>query len=238
MIPIGIAAKSDQINAADLAGGQSLIITVRSVRPGPDAVQQPWEIVSDHPTVYRPCKTMRRVIIGCWGGVVQRPHPTEPGKFVDELDWSSWVGKRIELHTDPTVRFGTDVTGGIRIRALSGLRQAWSQSLPVSRGKVVKFVVGVLPDVAQQPAKPATVAPTELPKFVAAVEGLAAGLTVPLLREYLAASGIEIDTLDARALSAVVADLRAPAEVERLSGWMADRVDRQPAGDSNPAGSE
>lgn len=226
MIPIRTEPKSDQINADDLAAGQTLIITVRAVRPGPDA-KQALDIVSDHPRVYRPCLTMRRVLMACWGGVTD-----------GQLDPAAWVGKRIELYTDPTVRFGQEVTGGLRIRALSGIAKSWSSSLTTTKGKRALYTVGVLPDAPQQPAKPAAVAPTELPKFVAAVEGLTAGLTVPILREYLAASGIEIDTLDARALSAVVADLRAPAEVERLSGWMADRVDRQPAGTSNPAGSE
>lgn len=236
MIPIRTEPKSDQINADDLAAGQTLILTVRAVRPGPDA-KQAIDIVSDHPRVYRPCLTMRRVLMACWGGVVDDPTAVQEPR-AKMLDPAAWVGKRIELYTDPTVRFGQDVTGGLRIRALSGINKPWSSALTTTKGKRATYTVGVLPDVSQQPAKPAAVAPTELPKFVAAVEGLAAGLTVPLLREYLAASGIEIDTLDARALSAVVADLRAPAEVERLSGWMADRVDRQPAGDSNPAGSE
>ena len=33
------------------------------------------------------------------------------GKFTD-----AWVGKRITLYDDPTVRFGPEVTGGIRVR--------------------------------------------------------------------------------------------------------------------------
>ncbi len=33
------------------------------------------------------------------------------GKFTD-----AWVGKRITLFDDPTVRFGPEVTGGIRVR--------------------------------------------------------------------------------------------------------------------------
>ena len=212
VIPIRTEPKSDQINADDLAAGQTLVLTVRAVRPGPDA-KQAIDIVSDHPRVYRPCLTMRRVLMACWGGVVE-----------GQLDPAAWVGKRIELYTDPTVRFGSDVTGGLRIRPLSGIAKPWSSALTTTKGKRATYTVGVLADAPHPPSKPAPVAPTELPKFVAAVESLTAGLTVPLLREYLSASGIEIDTLDARALSAVVADLRAPAEVERLAGWMADRA--------------
>ena len=209
MIPIRTEPKSDQINADDLAPGQTLVLTVREVRPGPDA-KQAIDIVTEHPRVYRPCLTMRRVLMACWGGVVD-----------GQLDPAAWVGKRLELYTDPTVRFGSDLTGGLRIKALSGISKSYSVALTVTKGKRATYSVGVLPDAPkpQQPTKP-----TDLPKFVAAVESMAAGLTVPLLREYLSASGIDIDALDARALSAVVTDLRAPGESERLGAWMSDRI--------------
>lgn len=212
MIPIRTEPKSDQINADDLAPGQTLVLTVRAVRPGPDA-KQALDILTEHPRVYRPCLTMRRVLVACWGGVTD-----------GQLDPAAWVGKRLELYTDPTVRFGSDLTGGLRIKALSGIAKPYSVALTVTKGKRATYSVGVLPDAPkpQQAANPTK--PTELPKFVAAVESLAAGLTVPLLREYLATSGIDIDTLDARALSAEVAKLRAPADVERVTAWLGERV--------------
>lgn len=209
MIPIRTEPKSDQINADDLAPGQTLILTVREVRAGPDA-KQALDIVTEHPRVYRPCLTMRRVLMACWGGVVD-----------GQLDPLAWVGKRFELYTDPTVRFGSDLTGGLRIKALSGITKSYSVALTVTKGKRATYSVGVLPD-APKPQQPTT-KPTDLPKFVAAVESMAPGLTVPILREYLSASGIDIDALDARALSAVVTDLRAPGESERLGAWLSAR---------------
>ena len=211
MIPVHIAPKSDQLNADDLAPGKTLVLTVTAVRPGPDDKQAIDIVSAEHPRVYRPCLTMRRVLIACWGGVTD-----------GQLDPAAWIGKRLELYTDPTVRFGSDLTGGLRIRALSHIKKPWSQAVTLTKGKRATYSVGVLPD-APTPQQPTT-KPTDLPKFVAAVEAMAAGLTVPLLREYLSASGIDIDALDARALSAVVTDLRAQGESERLGAWMAERV--------------
>lgn len=213
MIAVRTAPKSDQINADDLAPGQSLLLTVTAVRPGPDEKQALDIVVAESPRVYRPCLTMRRVLVACWGGVTD-----------GQLDPAVWVGRRLELYTDPTVRFGSDLTGGLRIRALSGISRPMTQALTATRGKRAVYTVGVLPDAParQEPATPQT-PPTELPKFISAVGSLAAGLSVPVLREYLALSGVQIDTLTARELAAVVADLRAPTEIERLTTWLADR---------------
>jgi len=49
---------------------------------------------------------------------------------------------------------------------------------------------------------------------------------VPLLREYMAQTAkIDIDTLSASELSAVVADIKQPAEVERLTAWLVARAE-------------
>jgi len=209
VIPIRTEPKSDQINADDLVGGRSIVATVTGVRPGPDAKQAIDIVLSGQERVYRPCLTMRRVLMACWGGVVD-----------GQLDPAAWVGKRLELYTDPTVRFGADVTGGLRIRALSDILRPYSVALTVTKGKRATYSVGVLPP--ERPQQPST-APTALPRFVEAVTKLADGLTVDLLREYLGGQGIDIDALTAPALSAVVSDLRQPAEIEKLAGWLATR---------------
>jgi hypothetical protein len=212
MIPIRTEPKSDQFNADDLAGGQSLIVTVAAVRPGPDAKQAIDIVLAGHDRVYRPCLTMRRVLMACWGGVTD-----------GQLDPAAWVGKRIEIYTDPTVRFGSEVTGGLRIRGLSGIPKPYTAALTVTKGKRATWTINVLPPESK-PQQPSSTKPTDLPKFVAAVPGIAPGLTVPLLREYMTATAqIDIDTLSASELSAVVGDIKQPAEVERLTAWLVAR---------------
>lgn len=201
VIPIRIQPKSDQINADDLPAGLTLLAVVTDVRPGPDDNQAVDVVLAGHGRVYRPCLTMRRVLVACWGGVTD-----------GQLDPSAWIGKRLELYTDPTVRFGSDLTGGLRIRALSGIKKPYSVAVTVTRGKRATYTVHVLPAAASTA--------TTLPKFVSAVAGLASGLTVPRLQEYLMESGVDIALLAAADLSAIVADLRTPDESARLRAWL------------------
>jgi hypothetical protein len=68
------APKSDQLNADDLIGGPRTI-TVSRVRASESTPEQPVEIHiegSDKP--YKPCKSMRRVMITLWG-IDSKPKP-------------------------------------------------------------------------------------------------------------------------------------------------------------------
>ena len=62
-----IIAKSDQLNADDIVGG-TITITVSAVKRG-DSSEQPVVIHynGDNGRPYKPCKTMRRVLIAGWG---------------------------------------------------------------------------------------------------------------------------------------------------------------------------
>ena len=60
-----IVPKSDQLNAEDLLTGP-IVVTVQEVKQGTD--DQPVHIViGDGRQPYKPCKTMRRVLIFVWG---------------------------------------------------------------------------------------------------------------------------------------------------------------------------
>lgn len=120
--------RSDQWNADDLLMGPRTV-TVASVSVG--AAEQPFDfhLVETPDRVYRPSKTMRRVIMAGWGA---------------ETD--VYAGRRLTLYREPTIRFGKDECGGIRISHLSHIPGPLKLQLTVSRGKRDPFVVQPLPD--------------------------------------------------------------------------------------------
>lgn len=121
-----IEPKSDQLNADDLLG-TTLTIKVTKVSRG--TADQPVTInyEGDNGRPYKPCKSMRRVMIFAWG---------EDGR--------EWVGKSMTLFCDPEVAFGGVKLGGIRISHLSGLSGTLSMSLTATRGKRKPYTVEAL----------------------------------------------------------------------------------------------
>lgn len=115
--------RSDQLNFDDVAT-QDMTITIVEVKQGPP--DQPVELHNEeHPgRPYKPGKSMRRVLIAAWGP-----------------EASAYVGRQIRLYGDPTIRFGKDAVGGIRIRALSHLREPLTVALTVTRGKRAPYTV-------------------------------------------------------------------------------------------------
>lgn len=113
-----IAPKSDQLNADDLIN-TSKVITVTAVKRGATK-EQPisieYEDMDGRP--YKPCKSMRRVLIAAWG---------ENG--------TEWVGRAMKLYCDPEVKFGGVKIGGIRISHLSDIEKSMKVMLSTSRGK-------------------------------------------------------------------------------------------------------
>lgn len=117
-----IQADSTQINADDLA--QPITVTVTGVTAGtPD---QPVNIMlAEFPDrAYRPCKSMRRVLVAAWGP-----------------DASAYIGRRITLFNDPTVKWGGAAVGGVRISHLSDIKQRLQIALTTTRGKRQPFVI-------------------------------------------------------------------------------------------------
>lgn len=114
---------SSQLNFDDLTI-TSKTVTISEVRPG--TAEQPVELhlVEFPGRPYKPGKSMRRVLIQAWGA-----------------EASVYVGRSLELYGDPTIRFGKDAVGGIRIRALSHIDKPLTINLTVTRGKRAPFVV-------------------------------------------------------------------------------------------------
>jgi hypothetical protein len=122
-----IAPTSDQLDAVDLLSGQRTF-TIERVSKG--NAEQPVQIhLAEFPRPWRPGKSMRRVLVACWGP-----------------DASQYVGRRVTLFCDPDVMFGKDKVGGTRIRALSHIDKPKRIPLLVSRGKSSTYVVEPLPD--------------------------------------------------------------------------------------------
>lgn len=122
------APRSDQQNFDDYATA-SKTVTVEEVKKG--TVEQPVEVhlVEFPGRPFKPSKSMRRVLVACWGS-----------------EASAWVGRRLTLFGDPTIKFGKETVGGIRIAALSHIDEAKTISLTVTRGRRAPFTVQPLPD--------------------------------------------------------------------------------------------
>lgn len=123
-----IAAKSDQLNADDLLGGPR-DIEISKVR-GCSEPEQPVAIhyVGDDGKPWKPCKTMRRVLVAAWG---------PEGK--------DYVGRRLRLYRDDGVKFGGILVGGIRISHMSHLQGDLAIPVNITRGKKAAYPVKVLP---------------------------------------------------------------------------------------------
>lgn len=118
-----IKPNSQQLNADDLVAGP-ITVTVMGVSRG-DTKEQPVSVAIDGGRQpYKPCKTMRRVLIAVWGD-----------------DGRAWVGKRMTLYCDPGVMFGGVKVGGIRISHMSGLDGKRSFMLTTTRSKRSEYTV-------------------------------------------------------------------------------------------------
>jgi hypothetical protein len=123
-----IQPRSDQVNADDLVGGP-ITYTIREVIGG--KAEHPFDfMLVETNRAYRPSKTMRRVIVAAWGPKAE-----------------AYAGRRLTLYREPSIKFGGQTVGGIRISHMSHLEQRVEVMLQVTRGKREKFVVEPLPEL-------------------------------------------------------------------------------------------
>jgi len=154
-----IIPKSDQLNADQLVAGP-VIITVTSVETT-SSKEQPvivhYEGEGGRP--YKPGLTMRKVLILAWG---------ENGHH--------WVGKSMELFHDPSIKFGNDLVGGIRIARLSDIPKDIKVSLAEKKGKKALHEIGVLRQSAELVAALAAIAAATGRDSMSKARALAEGL--------------------------------------------------------------
>ncbi len=149
-----IVPKSDQLNADDLLTGP-LTVTITKVRRGNR--EQPIIVELEGHRPYKPCKTMRRILIA---------------QFTD--DPKNWIGQQMTLFCDPNVAWAGVKVGGIRISHLSGLENPRTFLLTIGRGK--RSEVTIQPIVSLTPKQQ---------EFVAeASEEIQAAETLGILRAH------------------------------------------------------
>jgi len=133
-----VAPKSDQMNADDLIAGPRTI-TIRRVTADPSSPEQPVAIYfdGDNGKPYKPCKSMRRVMIAAWGA-----------------DGAQYPGRSMTLYRDPSVQFGGMQVGGIRISHMSHIDRDLTMALTVTKARRAGFTVRKLeaPKAAAIPA--------------------------------------------------------------------------------------
>jgi hypothetical protein len=97
---------------------------------GSEDADQPISIhfEGDEKKPYKPCKSMRRVMVHCWGA-----------------DGNTYTGRRMTLVCDPNVVFGGIKVGGIRISHMSDIDRDRTMALTVTRAQRRPYTVHPLP---------------------------------------------------------------------------------------------
>lgn len=132
-----IIAKSNQTNADDLLSGpRTITVTAVKRSSSPD---QPVDIhyEGDEGKPYKPCKSMRKVLVFAWGD-----------------DGREWVGRSMTLFHDHSVMWGGVKVGGIRISHLSHIEANIAISLTATKGKKAPVTIKKLA-AAKREATPA-----------------------------------------------------------------------------------
>ena len=121
-----IVPKSNQLNSEQLLYGP-LTITVTSVARGSDdqPIVIPYRNENGRP--YKPCKSMRKVLIFAWGE-----------------DGNQWIGRSMTLFNDLSVKWAGVAVGGIRISHMTHIERQIALQLTATRGKKEPFIINIL----------------------------------------------------------------------------------------------
>lgn len=118
-----IIPKSDQLNADDLIGSPRIIV-VTGVSRGNAESPLVINYEYDNGRPYKPCKTMRKLLIHAWGS-----------------DGNLWIGRAMQLYNDPKVKWAGKEVGGIRISHLSHIDKQIKVNLTATRGKKQEYLI-------------------------------------------------------------------------------------------------
>lgn len=190
-----IVPKSDQLNSEQLLAGP-ITVTVTEVRVG-SSDEQPITVhyQDDNGRPYKPCKTMRKVLILGWGP-----------------DGREWAGQSMTLYNDPLVKFGGAEVGGIRISHMTGIDRDIQVSLTATKGKKALHTIRrlVLNNGPTLPDVLAAISTVKGQKSMAAAEALIAKL--PTSQQPTAS----------RALAERLAVLKGGAPTKTAADYIAD----------------
>ena len=150
-----ITPKSDQINADDLISGPMTIRIASVLVQG--GTEQPVSMAFEGSAkVFRPCKSMSRVIVAAWGP-----------------DSKAYTGRSMTLYRDASVKWGGMAVGGIRISHLSHIDKDMTMMLTMTKQNRAPHKVQVL-RVTDAPEPPARDPEAEQAALNAADQGKAA----------------------------------------------------------------
>lgn len=133
-----IEARSEQIDADNLISGP-IDVTIKAVTRGPSNEQPIQIVLQETPLFYRPNKTFRRALIGCFGD-----------------DSTNWIGKRLRLARDANVMFGGVKVGGTIVTHAS-IEAPVVFMLSTKRGKKSAVSIDVIPPIQKPVPMPAKV---------------------------------------------------------------------------------
>ena len=130
-----IEPRSDQQNYDDYVAGPRTVTVTEVDR---DKEQRVSIHLAEYPgRPFKPSKTNLRLIAQAWG-----------------TEAAAWTGRRMTLAGDPTVKFGGQQVGGIRVVALSHIDKPFTAALTATRGKRTTYKVDALPDAPAPPPIP------------------------------------------------------------------------------------
>ena len=130
-----IEPRSDQQNYDDYVAGPRTVTVTEVDR---DKEQRVSIHLAEYPgRPFKPSKTNLRLIAQAWG-----------------TEAAAWAGRRMTLAGDPTVKFGGQQVGGIRVVALSHIDKPFTAALTATRGKRATYKVDALPDAPAPPPIP------------------------------------------------------------------------------------
>lgn len=136
-----VTPKSDQQNAEDYLSGPKTI-TITAVSADTASREQPIKISfsGDENRPWKPCLTMRRLLIALWGP-----------------NGNDYIGRKLTLYRDPDTLWGGLKVGGIRVSHASHIDKNMTIALTETRGKKRPITVKVLENdnVQRQDTKPA-----------------------------------------------------------------------------------
>lgn len=128
-----VEAKSDQLNADDLIGSPRTITVTRVTgNDGDQPISIHYE--GDNGKPFKPCKTIRRVLLAVWG-----------------RNAADYVGRSMTLYRDDAVTFGGLNVGGIRISHMSHIDKKTVVVVMKTKGKKAGIEISPL---AEAPASP------------------------------------------------------------------------------------
>jgi hypothetical protein len=130
-----IETKSDQLNAEDLLGGAK---TIRITNVQSVTGDQPISISydGDGGKPWKPCKTMRRLLVAAWGS-----------------DGSKYHGQSLTLYRDPDVTWAGEKVGGIRVSHMTGLKDGKPLEIMLKANKKSRKKYTIQPLKSDAPPK-------------------------------------------------------------------------------------